>query len=342
MRLRARTIAAGIASLGLGCTGPGMVDLKHLPASPVAVLYRDERLALDRVDALRDIEKLSTPSETEGVVVRVETLDAMFGGSPEVKHRLRQVQGRLSFIDPLSGEAEHLDGIPAGGRPLAWSPDRTKLLITAFWRDASQLFLWDRATQSAEIQTTGPAEHPLGCLGPDGRLVAIEATRVGRGYRARLVATPPGGGALRPVTAGPWDLAPACSPTASLAAYVTTDDGGATRVAVISLDEPGARPYLFGPGIDPVFTPDGAWIVYAAKTTQGQRLVRIRPDGSGRAPVGGGPDDESHPAVSPDGAYVAYVVTDLTKRERLRVRRFPDGSGDRPFVTVGDASTPVW
>ena len=113
-------------------------------------------------------------------------------------------------------------------------------------------------------------------------------------------------------------------------------------LAVVALDDPDAKPRVFGRGLDPVFTPDGAWIVYTAKTTKGQKLVRVRPDGSGRAPVGTGPDDENHPAVSPDGRYVAYVVKDPTKRERLRVRRFPDGTGDRPLVETGDATTPVW
>jgi WD40-like Beta Propeller Repeat len=337
-----RSGALAFALCALACAGPGSVDLKRLPESPIAVMYRDERLALDRVDALRDIEKFQKPADTEGVV-RLETLDAMFGGSPQVEQRLRQVQGRMALVDPANGEATHVDGMPTSAKPLAWSPDHSKLLMMGFWRDAAQLFLWDRASSTTEIQTSGPAEHPLGCIGPEGRLVAVEATRVGQGYRARLMATPPGGGGgLRPVTDGPWDIAPACSPTGPFVAYVTVEEDGSQVVAVLALDDPDNKRHRFGRGTDPVFTPDGQWIVYAARTTQGQRLVRVRPDGTGRAPLGGGPDDESQPAVSPDGAYVAYVVTDPEKRERLRVRRFPDGSGDRPLVTTGDASAPVW
>jgi Tol biopolymer transport system component len=341
MTLRAFALAAALAPLALACAGPGMIDLKRLPPSPLAVIYRDERLSLDRIDALRDAEKFRTPSTAEGVI-RVETLDAMLGGAPDVQRRLRHVQGRLSLVDPLTGEAEQLTDVPMGAAPLSWSRDRSKLLLTAYWREIPQLFLWDRATGASEIQTSGPGEHPLGCLGADGRLVAVEATRSEGRVRARLVASPPGGGGLRPLTDGIFDISPTCSPTAPLVAFVTADDTGVQWIAVLALDQEGARPRRFGRGTQPVFTPDGAWIVYSAKTTQGQRLVRMRPDGSGRTPVGAGPDDEGQPAVSPDGAYVAYVVTDLTKRERLRVRRFPDGSGDRPLVTTGDASTPVW
>jgi len=338
--MRRAALAWPLALGALACAGPGTVDLKRLPESPIAVLYRDEKLALDRVDAIRDAEKLQQPSDNEGVV-RLETLDAILGGAPQVQQRLRNVQGRLALVDPMNGEATHVDGMPTAAKPLAWSPDRSKLLMMGYWREAAQLFLWDKASETTEIQTSGPAEHPLGCIGADGRLIAVEATRVGKGFRARLMSTPPGGGGLRPVTDGPWDIAPACSPTSPFVAYVTVEDDGATVVEGLTLDDPEKR-HRFGRGTDPVFTPDGQWIVYSAKTTQGQRLVRVRPDGTGRAPLGGGPDDESQPAVSPDGAYVAYVVTDPSKRERLRVRRFPDGSGDRPLVTTGDASGPVW
>src|SRR5690606_1332051 len=94
-------------------------------------------------------------------------------------------------------------------------------------------------------------------------------------------------------------------------------------------------------GGNPVFTPDGAWIVYVARTTRGHRLFRVRPDGTGRTPLGAGVQEENHPAVSPDGRYVAFVVTETTRRERIWVRRI-DGTGDRPLLTSGDGSVPVW
>lgn len=341
MSRRALAVSLGAAALACSCAGPGAIDTKKLPDAPIAVLYRDERTALDRVDALGDAEKMKRPSNVEGVV-RLETLDAVLGGAPDVQRRLQHVQGRLALAEPVSGDVRQLDGVPPGATPLAWSPDRKRLVLRGNWRDSSQIFTWDPASETTEIQTSGPAEHPQGCIDGDGRLVAVEATYAARQLTARLLATPPGGGGLRPLTPGPADIAPTCSPTAPLVAYVTADQDGSLWIAVRPTDDPNAQPRRLGRGADPVFTPDGAWIVYAAKTTQGQRLVRVRPDGSGRAPVGAGPDDESHPAVSPDGRYVAYVVTDLTKRERLRVRRFPDGSGDRPLVTTGDATTPAW
>lgn len=340
MNGRGKSFAALLAATLAGCAGAGAVNPKQMPTSPIAVLYRDEGQALDRVEALKDLRQRRTPNPKEGVV-RLEALDGIFGGSPDVQRRLREVGGHLALVDPQSGEATPMQGMPPGARPLAWSPDRSKLLLSGRWRDSTQLFLWDRATDSAEIVTSGPYEHPMGCLGPGGRLVAVEARRTAGGLVGRLLATPSEGGGLRPLTEGPGDVLPTCSPTQPLIAYITADDDGRTAVAVLELDAPVARPRLIARGLNPTFTPDGAWIVYAATTTQGSRLFRIRADGLGRTAVGESPDAASQPAVSPDGAYVVYVMTDDSERERLRVRRF-DGTGDRPLVTSGDASQPVW
>jgi hypothetical protein len=325
-----------------GCaTGPGGIDLKQLPAAPVAILYRDEALVLKRLDAIRDLEKRAKPSDKEGVV-RVETLDAMFGGSPDAQRRLQELNGHLALFDPRGGAVTPVEGAPPGAKPLAWSPDRNKLLLAGSFRGLSQLFVWDRESGEIEIVTSGPAQHPLGCLGTAGRIVAVEARRIAGRDEARLLATPPGSASgLRPVTNGPADVFPTCAPNAPLVAYVMLDDDGAFTITVIDLDAPGTTPRQVARGTDPVFTPDGAFIVYTAIGKQGKRLWRVRPDGTGRTPVGVGKQDGTQPAVSPDGAYVAYIAKDDEDRERLRVRRF-DGTGDRPFLTEGDADAPVW
>ena len=329
--------------LATGCAaGTGAVDLKRLPAAPVALLYRPEALAMERVDAIHDLEKRATPSDKQGVV-RVETLDALFGGTPDAQRKLGETAGHFGLFDPHRGDVQVVESVPPGAKPLAWSPDRSKLLLAGRFRDSVQLFVWERATGDVEIVSSGSSDHPMGCIGPGGRLVAVEVRRVQGQYEGRLLATPPGSATgLRPITPGPSDVLPACSPNSSLIAYVTAAEDGVLTIAVRDVDAPSEAPRMVGRGTDPVFTPDGAWIVYAAVGTKGNRLFRVRPDGSGRTPLGrGATEDENHPAVSPDGAYVAYVGKDEDDRERLRVRRF-DGTGDRPFLTDGDADAPVW
>jgi hypothetical protein len=329
--------------LATGCAGgTGAVDLKQLPEAPVALLYRDEATAMERVNAIHDLEKRGKPGEKEGVV-RVETLDALFGGTPDAQRKLGETTGRFALLDPRGGEVKVVQGVPPGAKPLAWSPDRTHLLLSGRFRDTVQLFTWERASGDVEIVSSGTSDHLMGCIGPGGRIVAVEVRRAKGQYEGRLMATPPGSGSgLRQITPGPSDVLPTCSPNSSLIAYVTAGDDGVLTIAVRDLDAPSEAPRMVGRGTDPVFTPDGAWIVYAATGTKGSKLFRVRPDGTGRTPIGSGEtDDETNPTVSPDGAYVAYVGKDEDDRERLRVRRF-DGTGDRPFLTSGDADAPVW
>jgi Tol biopolymer transport system component len=66
----------------------------------------------------------------------------------------------------------------------------------------------------------------------------------------------------------------------------------------------------------------------------------MRPDGTGRRPLGRSPFDEVDPAVSPDGRFVAYVSIQ-DDRPRLWVRSM-DGAGQRPLVQEEDALLPAW
>jgi hypothetical protein len=309
----------------------------------VALLQRSEALSLDRVDALRDLEKRQPTAPKEEGIAHIEDLDALYGGEATLERRLQPFQGRLVLLDPRSGAVTPVEGAPAGARPLHWSPDRARLLLSGRWRDGVQLFAWERASGDSEIQTAGPNDHSMGCFASDGRLVAVELER-GAGAHGttvgRVVAWPHGGGAATRISNGPFDVQPACSATRPQVAFSTVDDAGAPAIAVVDLDRPGER-HLVARGLAPVYTPDGEWIVYVGKSTAGQRLFRVRHDGTGRAPVGAGLEEESHPAVSPDGRYVAYVAIDENRRERLWVRRF-DGSGNRLLLSQGDGAWPAW
>lgn len=335
--------ASLVAALGLvACAGAGGVQRSELPASPVALLQRSEEQALRRVDALRDLEKRQEAGLREGIVL-LENLDAMFGGSPEVERRLRQVQGHLALLDPRTGRAERIENAPPQARPVAWSPDRRRLLVAGTWRQQRQLFAWDRETRRIEIVTAGPAHHPSGCWTGDGRLVAVEVAREELANApSRIVASPPGGGALSPVDATEAiHLGIACSPKAAEIVFVRLDpEQGRPHLFVQSLEPPG-EPRAVAVGANPVFAPDGEWIVYVAPTTRGQRLFRVRRDGAGRTALGAGTSDENFPAVAPDGRYVAFVASDENQRERVWVRRM-DGTGDRPLLSAGDGSVPVW
>jgi hypothetical protein len=335
--------AVGIAAaLLVACAGAGGVERSELPDAPIALLQRPEEDALRRLDALHDLEKRQGAVAAKEGVAMLENLDAMLGGSPELQRRLAGAQGHLVLLDPRLGETNRIENAPPQARPAGWSPDRRHLLVSGTWRGRRQLFEWERESGRLEIATAGPSHHVNGCIAAGDRLVAFEVEREElQGAPSRLMASAPGGGALRPIGEEGHHAALACSPTRPLVAFVRVDlEEGRPQLLVQTID-PLGEPREVATGGNPAFTPDGEWIVYVGRTTKGQRLYRIRPDGAGRTPLGAGVGEENFPAVSPDGRYVAYVVTETTGRERLWVRRI-DGTGDRPLLTSGDGSVPVW
>lgn len=334
-------LALGAALLTLACAGAGGVDRSELPDAPIALLQRPEEQSLDRLDALRDVEKRQGRDAKEGVA-RVENLDALYGGAPDLERRLAAFAGHLVLLDPRSGETRRLDGMPPMARPAGWSPDRRRLLVSGSFRDRRQLFVWEHGSGRVEIVTPGPAHHVNGCLGAGDRLVAVEVEAEKLvGSPSRLLASAPGTRALRPIGEPGFHFALACSPVRAQIAFARIDPAQGRPALFVQDLEPPGEPREVAAGGNPAFTPDGEWIVYVALTSKGGRLFRVRPDGTGRAPLGAGQSEENHPAVSPDGRYVAYVATDGLRRERLWVRRL-DGTGDRPLLGDGDGSTPVW
>ena len=145
------------------------------------------------------------------------------------------------------------------------------------------------------------------------------------------------------MTKGPSDRSPAWSPDGRLLAYVAQAADGTDSVSIIDLSSTNAEPRPLVRGKDPIFSPDGRTIIYSARVRSGWRLFKVRPDGTGRLPIGtqvNEETDELQPSVSPDGRYVAYVA-ESKQRQTLRVRRL-DGSGDREILDKGDASSPAW
>ncbi len=334
MKARGRSLRGALLALALAaCAGLPRLDLVELPDAPLAVVYLEPEPARRRAERLQQLRGESRQRDTdEAGILQLDELRRVGAGEAGLP------VGRLALLDPRSARVRVLEAAPRGAFPLDWSADRETLLFAAQRLGPRQLFTLHLPSGDVRPVTDGPRPHPLGCLLPDGRVVAVEqGARQGRPV-ARLVVAARGGRDPQPLTPGPWDIHPSCAPDGRHVAY-TTLRGRGLAVAVVALDGEG-EPRVLGPGSEPSFTPDGAWIVYSATTSRGPRLWRARPDGSGKRALGASTLPEADPAVSPDGGYVVYVSEENARRG-LRVRRM-DGSGDRPFFSDGDAAAPVW
>jgi Tol biopolymer transport system component len=358
-RLRA---LASLAVLGLaGCIGVGF-DLTDLPAEPLVFVFRTRDESERRVELLdrakeSDLKK-KTNERYDSSSFRLEAAAEYIGLGRSQEEKAADLLGRMATLDARTETVTNLDFAFRGDRPLDWSADRKRLLFASLRSSSVQLYEWDSETNEVQAMSMGPEDHATGCYLEDGRL-AISGVRSGefidtrhslpdarqRAKRpekrkiSRIYLTAPGGGQLQPLTPGPADAKPTCSPDGRTIVYETYDDAGNIHLAMITVD--GGAPRTVARGRDADFTPDGAFVVYSAQTRVGWRLYYMHPDGQAKRPLGSGPErDESDPRVSPDGKYVIYVADDES-RQQLRVRTI-DGRKDRPLIWNGDGITPVW
>jgi Tol biopolymer transport system component len=333
----------------VACAGVG-IPQEELPERPIALLYWEPEAARRRAEVLEQRQEAESQEQHPVGVASVDSLRDLFEGRRPSEHSLSELArwpGRLVLFHPRSGEITRVDAAAPGSRPLAWSRDGQRLLFASARRTGRpQLYEFDFGSGELRPLTRGEESHPRGDYGPGDRVV-YTGLRVGsRGLQGRLYAAEAGGAQPLPLLDGPVVDAPRYAPDGRAVLYVARAPGNAPVASrppppfVYSLDLVTREGQVLAPGRDPVFTPDGEWVVYCAPVKDGWRLRRMRADGAGRTGLGPGMRDELSPAVSPDGRYVVYVAEE-NGLERLFVRRL-DGSGDRILLGDGAVAWPVW
>ena len=319
------------------CAGAG-IERASLPAEPLAFVYRTETQAQERSEMLERAQGRAPKRPGDRATARLEDVGGLFGlGDPD--ERRVAVLGRMAFFDVQSDEISVADFALPGAVPVDWSPDHDRLLYVSQKSGVPQIYEWRRDTGGVRAITRGPSAHPGACYGPEGQVAYVSATRSRQGLISRIFVSGPGGADPRPVSAGPADGAPAWSPDGSVLLYEVDAHLPGARIA--ALDPEVGESRVIARGRHPVFTSDGKWVIYSAPLRGGWRIQRMRPDGSGKLPVGTGVREEHAPSVSPDGRFVAYASDIGGQRRQLRVRAL-DGSGDRPLVSHGDGNAPAW
>ncbi len=267
-----------------------------------------------------------------------------------LRPQLAKYPGRLMLLWPRTGQLERIDAAPLDSMPLAWSPDRKRLLIASAHRAGkAQLYEYHLERRDLSPVTVGPHEHSRGDYDARGRVLVhqierlkslgssantvhrlVAAGRVGRQLAERV---PPG--SLRVLPEGDRIVYEQVRPRPRQNGPTAFESSIAIRSLAL-----GGQELRLTKGREPTLTPDGQWIVFASPSTAGYRLRRMRLDGTSRVPIGPGGTEERMPTVSPDGKFVAFVQTSNGRR-RLVVRRY-DGKDERVLVSSGWCEFPVW
>jgi hypothetical protein len=348
-----RLLAAALAASALACQTAGIPEAE-IPGDLIAFNYRTPEEARRRADAWQDAQKPGRQqagraggdapppvassemrSHTDQLGDFVSRVLGRTGNAGEVS------PGRLALLDPRTGAVTVVEGARRGSVPLEWSPDRKRLLFAQPSDRDFQVFEYDREAGTVRPVTHGPRTHLQACYASEGRIVIVSAETPLQTLRTRIEVSRPGGrGPFTALTEWGSEYSPSCSPDGRSVVWNRIGDDGRNDLRLRVLDE-GTETLSLAPGRYPRFSPDGAWIVYSAPQGKDWRIWRVRPDGTGRAPVGAGQRSENRPTLSPDGRFVAYVASETPPRRHLYLRRF-DGTGDRILFADGDGENPVW
>ena len=246
----------------------------------------------------------------------------------------------------ITGEAvpalEHVH-VGLGFALLAWSPSGTLAYVRRSGGTESVIVRVGRDGTVTPIDTAWYGEFSALALSPDGRQVAVGVTAASA---LNIWVKQMERGPFTRLTFGNRDRRPAWSPNGRLVAFIRDS---ANSSAVYARPADGSGPDERLAQIDRmvqevIWSPDGRWVI--VRTDNGAPgagdLVGVRTDGSS-APVSlvATAFSEMHPALSPDGHWLAYT-SDESGTNEVYVRPFPNTGDVRWQVSNGGGMSPVW
>jgi serine/threonine-protein kinase len=235
--------------------------------------------------------------------------------------------------------------VPGGFALLAWSPAGT----LAYMQGAAGVAEFEvvRVTREGAVSAIDTAWHGgfnSFALSPEGRRLAV-GVGLASGTLGIWVKQLDRGPFTR-LTFGGQDRRPAWSPDGQVVAFLRDSLNNSTvfarRADGSTADRLLAR--LDRQVQEVTWSPDGRWIVL--RTDNGAAgagdLVGIRTSGDTMpVPLVASEFTELHPAVSPDGRWIAYTSNESGTNE-VYVRPFPATTGGRWQVSNGGGSQPRW
>ncbi len=251
----------------------------------------------------------------------------------------------------LTGPPVHLlDGLEVslfGAADLALDDRGTLLYVRARGGKAVELTWVERDGRMTPIPSTWPAMDLEGpSIAPDGRRVAVAVVtpngsdiwikQLDNGQQSRLT--------LKEEDNNSW---PAWSADGRRVIYSGEGEvKGHRSLRVKRADGNGASDVLIDESrsvFEGFLSPDGAWTIY--RTTYYERgradIMARRTGDSAFTPLVATEADERHPALSPNGRWLAYRSSE-SGREEIFVRPFPNVGDDKIPVSTAGGTEPVW
>jgi len=196
-----------------------------------------------------------------------------------------------------------------------------------------------RAIQPESLRVTNDLWSKHGpAWSPDGSLIAFSSDRIITAFtELNLSGARHDRGIMHDVIEG----MPAISPDGLKLAYRS-----ALRGHIWIYDFQSGKERLLTPdhknAYEPDWSFDGEWIAYHANTESGFKIWMIRPDGTEGRQITQGRGTELTPALSPDGAYVAYSSQSFSGDNDLWVASVSSGSLRRVTSGRDVERNPAW
>ena len=233
-----------------------------------------------------------------------------------------------------------------GGTKIAVAADGTLAYVPGSPGSLERRLVWVDARGAREVVTSEARRFLDPRLSPDGRQVAV---RIGDPSESDVWTLDLASGTLSQVTFGRATFRPAWTPDGT-GITIGVHDEGRWRLATVRLDGRGQEVTLLE-GVHRVYpgawSADGRVLVYQQKSAEaGWNLFALEVDASGR-PTGepeavlASPANETNPALSPDGRFVAYESDEMDGLVAVYVRPFRR-PGASAKASSGGGRWPQW
>ncbi|MDX2262185.1 MAG: protein kinase [Gemmatimonadales bacterium] len=209
---------------------------------------------------------------------------------------------------------------------------------------AGELVRVDRQGEVTRIDTSWSGAFNSFALSRDGRRMAVGNNTAGGGLSIYLKQLDRG--AFTRLSFGGQDRRPTWSPDGGTIAFIRDSLNGGGVYGITADGSGGERVLarISRPIQEVVWSPDGEWLVVRTDngTAGAGDLVALRTsDPATEVPLAASKFTEMHPAISPDGRWLAYI-SDETGANEVYVRPFPSPTGGRWQVSNGGGTSPAW